>query len=203
MGDGSGFRRRARRADQQRSQHGPPYRSVGRGSRNGKRRRGIRGLRQQRRRCAPIAPSVNGRAEARPAANVSTAHVSARPRPAALLTRSCALWGVLPARARRIGGHAEPFAALSASNVACEKSCEFPKIRTAAIRESGHKYRNCRENYLVPQEGFEPPTPSLRMMGRNERSPGDRGRDASPQFSTRRRATRLDSRNVEIDTPAV
>ena len=48
--------------------------------------------------------------------------------------------------------------------MACEKSCELPKTRTAAICRSAHKGLICRNFLLVPQEGFEPPTPSLRMM---------------------------------------
>jgi hypothetical protein len=40
----------------------------------------------------------------------------------------------------------------------CEKSCELPKTRTAAICRNAHKDLICRDFLLVPQEGFEPPT---------------------------------------------
>jgi hypothetical protein len=46
----------------------------------------------------------------------------------------------------------------------CEKSCELPKTRTAANRQSAYLCRVSGGLLLVPQEGFEPPTPSLRMM---------------------------------------
>jgi hypothetical protein len=45
----------------------------------------------------------------------------------------------------------------------CEKLCELPKTRTAATYRNAEYFRHVRRLCLVPQEGFEPPTPSLRM----------------------------------------